>query len=97
MKEAIPSNMSADALGMVKQLTGGQVGEVRVSQTSLFSPDQDIMGQEDKTQESKNGIELAGTHGVDVENVTRLSKESLDGGALVIERKGTAYGQVSRR
>jgi hypothetical protein len=47
----------------------------------------EIMGQENETQESKDGVKLARTHGVDIEDVARGGEEGFNGGALIVEFK----------
>ena len=86
--------MSTDTGCFRQELASSGVGKVGVSQTRLFGPDQDIVGQEYKTQEGKYGIELARTHGLDVEDMAGLSKEGFNGRAFIVKGKRASDSQI---
>lgn len=53
------------------------------------------MSEQDKAQESINGVELTGTHGLDIEDMPRGSKEGFNGGALIVKVKGVDHAKLS--
>jgi hypothetical protein len=44
----------------------------------------EVVGEEDETQEGEDGVKLTGTHGMDVEDVSGSGKEGFNGRALVV-------------
>src|SRR5271165_3290836 len=93
----IPQDMSANARDAKDQLTGGGLFERRVGQAGMINPVNEIMGQGYEAQEGGDGVELTGTHRLDVEGVTSTGKEGFDGGAFVVKGKRTADTQVGCR
>src|SRR5712692_1436539 len=97
MPQTVPGNVRPNARCVGEQYSGGSLSEVGVSQTGVFSPNQHIMGEEHEAQRGENGIELAGTHRLDVKDMACLSKKRLNGGAFIVKHKQGRDGPVSQR
>ncbi len=85
MPDAVPGDVCPHARRVVQDFAGRCLGEIGVSQTHLFGPDQDIMGQEHKAQEGEDGVELPGAHGLDIEDMPGLGQKGFKGGAFNVE------------
>ena len=97
MPAPIPTNRRADTRQMSNEGAGSGLSQFRSNQAGLLGPMNEIMGEKDEAQKGKDGVELTGTHRLDVEDVTRGGEKGFNGAALIVELKSTLHGKLVGR